>query len=67
MAYGVMCGAEWPDRVPTIAVERLGRNTLRDTDVPEIPGHVRADARALAVESVSAVRDAVFPVHGLTT
>ena len=67
MAYGVMCGAEWPDRIPTMAVERLGRNTLRDTDVPEIPGHVRADARALAVESVSAVRDAVFPVHGLTT
>ena len=66
LAYGVMCGAEWPDRIPLAAIERLGRNTLRDGEVPDIPANVRADARALAAESVSAVRDAVFPVHGLT-
>ena len=66
LAYGVMCGAEWPDRIPLAAIERLGRNTLRDGEVPDIPANVRADARALASESVSAVRDAVFPVHGLT-
>ena len=65
LAYGVMCGAEWPDRIPTAAVERLGRATLRDTEIPEIPAHIRADARALASESVAAVKDAVFPVHGL--
>ena len=66
LAYGVMCGAEWPDRIPLAAIERLGRNTLRDGEVPDIPANVRADARALAAESVGAVRDAVFPVHGLT-
>ncbi len=65
LAYGVMCGADWPDRIPTPAIERLGRTTLRDTEVPEIPDHIRADARALAAESVAAIRDAVFPVHGL--
>lgn len=65
LAYGVMCGAEWPDRIPLAAIERLGRNTLRDGEVPDIPANVRADARALAAESVGAVRDAVFPVHGL--
>jgi acetoin utilization protein AcuC len=66
LAYGVMCGAEWPDRVPPAAIERLGRNNLRDTEIPEIPANVRADARALADESVAAIRDAVFPAHGLT-
>jgi acetoin utilization protein AcuC len=65
LAYGVMCGAEWPDRIPLAAIERLGRNTLRDGEVPDIPANVRADAKALAAESVGAVRDAVFPVHGL--
>ena len=65
MAYGVMCGAEWPDRVPPAAIERLGRSHLRDTEIPEIPAHVRADARTLAADSVAALRDAVFPVHGL--
>ena len=65
LAYGVMCGTEWPDRIPTIAVERLGRTSLRDTEVPDIPQHIRADAKALAAESVAAIKDAVFPVHGL--
>ena len=65
LAYGVMCGAEWPDRIPAPAIERLGRATLRDTETPEIPAPVRADARALAAESVAAIKDAVFPVHGL--
>ena len=65
LAYGVMCGAEWPDRIPLAAIERLGRNTLRDGEVPDIPANVRADAKALAAESVGAVRDAVFPLHGL--
>ncbi len=66
LAYGVMCGVDWPDRIPTAAIERLGRTALRDTEIPEIPDHIRADARALAVESVAAIRDAVFPVHGLS-
>ena len=65
LAYGVMCGAEWPDRIPAPAIERLGRATLRDTETPEIPAPVRADARALAAESVAAIKDAVFPIHGL--
>ena len=65
LAYGVMCGAEWPDRIPTAAIERLGRTTLRDTEIPDVPDHIRADARALAAESVAAIRDAVFQVHGL--
>ena len=65
LAYGIMCGAEWPDRIPAPAIERLGRATLRDTETPEIPAPVRADARALAAESVAAIKDAVFPVHGL--
>ena len=65
LAYGVMCGADWPDRIPTPAVERLGRTMLRDTEMPDIPAHIRADARALAAESVAEIKDAVFPAHGL--
>ena len=70
LAYGVMCGVEWPDEIPgafarqPFAVEH-GINRLRDTTVVGIPADVQRDARRYAEESVAAIKRKVFPVHGL--
>ena len=70
LAYGVMCGVDWPDEIPRafarqpFAVEH-GISQLRDTMVVGIPADVQRDARRYAEESVAAIKREVFPVHGL--
>ena len=70
LAYGVMCGVEWPDEIPgafarqPFAVEH-GISRLRDTMVVGIPADVQRDARRYAEESVAAIKREVFPAHGL--
>ena len=70
LAYGVMCGVDWPDEIPgafarqPFAVEQ-GISQLRDTMVVGIPADVQRDARRYAEESVAAIKREVFPVHGL--
>ena len=63
LAYGVMLGEEWPDRVPPAFAEESGLSRLRDTMETEVPPEVRAEARQLAEESVAAIKRDVFPVH----
>ena len=65
LAYGVMLGEEWPDRVPPAFAEESGLSRLRDTVETEVPPEVRAEARQLAEESVAAIKRDVFPVHNL--
>ncbi len=65
LAYGVMLGVEWPDTLPrTFALEH-GIGHLRDSGTPEIPANLRLDIRRHAGETVAALREQVFPVHGL--
>ena len=70
LAYGVMCGVDWPDEIPgtfarqPFAVEH-GISRLRDTMAVGIPGDVQRDARRYAEDSVAAIKAQVFPVHGL--
>ncbi len=66
LAYGVMLDVEWPDRVPEAFAREHGVSQLRDGAAPEIPAHVRLEARRFAEESVAAVKEEVFPFHGLT-
>ena len=66
LAYGVMLDVEWPDELPAAMTDRLGTGNLRDTLTPEIPDDVRRDARSFALESTSAIKRDVFPVHSLT-
>lgn len=66
LAYGVMLDVEWPDNIPALMAERLGDHRLRDTVNPEVPSHVRQEARQLAEEGVSAIKKEVFFHHGLT-
>ncbi len=65
LAYGVMLDVEWPDRVPEGSARELGVGQLRDRVAPEVPAHVRQEARWFAGESVAAVKEEVFPFHGL--
>jgi acetoin utilization protein AcuC len=66
LAYEVMLDVEWPDRMPEDFAREHGAGQLRDGAAPEIPAHVRKEARRFAEESVAAVKEEVFPVHGLT-
>ena len=65
LAYGVMLGVEWPDTLPRSFSLEHGIGHLRDSASPEIPSNLRLDIRRHAGETVAAVREQVFPVHGL--
>jgi acetoin utilization protein AcuC len=65
LAYGVMLDAEWPDQIPGDFSTQYGLQVLRDTVALDIPAQVRVDARNLAEEGVAAIKERVFPVHGL--
>lgn len=65
LAYGVMLGTEWPDRVPEPFAGQHGVGQLRDTETPRVPADVRSEARRYAEESAAELKEKVFPVHGL--
>ena len=65
LAYGIMLGEEWPDRIPPHFAGENQLSRLRDTVETEVPAEVRDDARRMAEESVAAIKRDVFPVHGL--
>lgn len=65
LAYGVMLGVDWPDTLPTTFSLEHGAGRLRDSGVPEVPSNLRLDIRRHAGETVAAVRERVFPVHGV--
>ena len=66
LAYGVMLDVEWPDQIPAAFARQHGVRQLRDTLTPEVPAHVRQEARRFAKENLAGVKERVFPVHGLT-
>ena len=65
LAYGEMLGVEWPDTLPRgFALEHeIGH--LRDSGSPEVPSNLRLDIRRHAGETVAALKEQVFPVHGI--
>jgi hypothetical protein len=65
LAYGVMLGVEWPDRIPEGFAQEHGVRQLRDTETPEVPAQVRQEARQHAEGTVEEIKDRVFPLHGL--
>ena len=66
LAYGVMLGVEWPDALPRGFALEHGIGHLRDSATPEIPANLRLDIRRHAGETVAAVREHIFPTHGLS-
>ena len=67
LAYGVMLGEEWPDALPREFALEHGIGHLRDSGSPEVPANLRLDIRRHAGETVSALKEQVFPVHGAAT
>ena len=65
LAYGVMLGVEWPDTLPQSFALEHGIGHLRDSTTPEVPANLRLDIRRHAGETVAAVREHIFPAHGL--
>ena len=66
LAYGVMLGEELPDTLPRQFALEHGVGHLRDSGAPEIPANLRPDIRRHAEETVAALKEQVFPVHGAT-
>ena len=65
LAYGVMLGEEWPDMLPRGFALEHGIGHLRDSEAPEVPANLRLDIRRHAGETVGAIKEQIFPVHGL--
>ena len=64
MAYGVMLGREWPDELPESASAFLESPLLRD-GIVTLDDDVRQKTQAYARQQVDAVRQLIFPFHGL--
>ena len=60
-----MLDVEWPDQLPTAFVQEHGAGRLRDQLSPEIPSEIKLEARRYLEETVGAIRQQIFPLHGL--
>jgi len=65
LAYGVMLDAEWPDALPRGFALEHGVTHLRDSASPDVPANVRLEVRRHTEETVAAVKEQIFPLHGL--
>ena len=65
LAYGVMLGVEWPERIPDALADQYPTPNLRDDIALDLPAHVRQEARRYAEESVAAIKETIFGRHGL--
>ena len=65
LAYGVMLGVEWPDRIPESVAGQYQSPTLRDTVAVDVPANVRQQAREYLENEVATLKRDVLPTHGL--
>ncbi len=65
LAYGVMLGVEWPDRIPDVLAGQYAAPNLRDALALNLPTNVRQEARRYVEESVAAIKERIFGRHGL--
>ena len=65
LVYGVMLGAEWPDQLPIGFSEEHRVSRLRDQVSPKVPSEIKIDARRYMEDVVGAIRQEIFPLHGL--
>ena len=66
LAFGVMLDIDWPDQLPSAFAREHGGGRLRDEISPEVPGHIKVEASRYVAETVAAIRQQIFPIHGLT-
>ena len=65
LATAALLGLELPDETPADFSFRAHISTLTDHAVPEIPERRRAEAEAIADQTIAEVRQTLFPFHGL--
>ena len=65
LVYGVMLDVEWPDQLPMAFAQEHGVHRLRDQLSPEIPSEIKIDARRYLEDTIGAIRQQIFPLHGL--
>jgi acetoin utilization protein AcuC len=65
LAYGIMIGRDWPDKIPSDYQELYGIKKLRDSEKPHVDKQVMERAKRFAEESVEGVKRLVYPRHGL--
>ena len=63
LAYGVILGVEWPDRIPEALAQQHGVSHLRDTVAPEVPSHILSEAHRAVEEGIATIKREVFPFH----
>lgn len=64
LAFSVMSGQKLADEIPNTYRTIHNVSSLRDSNLPNIEG-AQKTARTFAEQSVQAVRQMIFPVHGL--
>ena len=65
LAYGVMCGKEWPDEVPEDYPHAPKGSRLRDESLPSLTPQLEQQVKSYAEQSVARVKELIFPLHGL--
>ena len=65
LAYGVMSGQRFDDRIPEEYAAEHGVTSLRDTDDLRMTDQILADSRQFAEASVQSVQRLIFPTHGI--
>ena len=65
LAYGVMLGIDWPDRLPPGFSREHGAGRLRDEVSPEAPGDIKVEASRHVAEAVVEIHQQIFPIHNL--
>ena len=65
LAYGVMLGVEWPDRIPEAVSGQYPSTNLRDTVAMDVPDNMRQQARQYLEHGVANLRREVMSKHGL--
>jgi acetoin utilization protein AcuC len=64
LAYGLMAGLALPDEIPDAVASQYRASTLHDPEGSS-PETRPADARRFAESVVEAIRETIFPYHGL--
>ena len=65
LAYGVMLGVEWPDRIPASVADRYPSPNLRDTVALDVPANVRQQGRDYVEDGVAQLKREVLGKHGV--
>ena len=67
LAYGVMLETDWPDQLPIGFAREHGAGRLRDELSPEVPSNIKVEVRRHLEDTVGAIQQQIFPLHGLSS